>query len=122
MEYNLDKEEEVIKLKNAMQYQNDEDVKVIDTNAKTEDDLQPNYLGKYIAQCNICGQLIYRDTMDLTEIEACPYCGFDDCFVLIGQVKPITQSTFIDDLKQDGDAKQFDKSELVYGEAVPTEE
>lgn len=122
MEYNVGNKEEVIKLNNAMQYKLNPEVEVADLDAENICDLKPSYIGKYIVECDVCKQHIYHDTMDLTDIEACPYCGFGDCFILVGQVAPIQMKSYVDDLKQDEEAKEFSKADLVYGEAVPTEE
>lgn len=118
MEYNIDNKNDVIDLKNAMQYQNDSDVIVIDTEAQSKEDLKKSYVGKYIAQCDICDQLLYTDDRDLSTIEACPYCGFNDCFYLIGVVTAIPTEQFVQEYKEDQEDKDLSKTDLVYGEAV----
>ena len=84
MEYKTNNDKDMIKLNNAMEFKNNPEVEVIDMDAENILDIKPSYIGKYIVECNICKQHIYHDTMDLTDIEACPYCGFGECFILIG--------------------------------------
>lgn len=122
MEYNTENATDIIKLNNAMAFKNNPTVEVSDLDTENILDLKPSYVGKYIVECQICKQHIYNDDLDVTKIEACPYCGFTDCFVVIGQVAPVTKDQFVDDLKDDEDEKQFTTADLVYGEAVPTEE
>ena len=118
MEYKIDNKSEIIDLKNAIQFQADDDVNVVDLEAEKVEDLKKSYVGKYIAQCDICDQLIYVEDKDLTQIEACPYCGFNHCFYLIGKVEAVPMEDFAADLKEDEENKLYTKSELVYGEAV----
>jgi len=121
MEYNMDNKVEVTKLNNAMQFQNNPEIEVADLDAENILDIKPSYVGKYIVECQVCKQHIYHDTLDITDIEACPYCGFGECFIVVGQVAPVPVSTMVDELKKDEEEKQFTKSELVYGDAIPTE-
>ena len=117
MDYKVDNDNDLIDLKNAMQFQNDDTVNVVDLDAENICDIKDSYIGKYIAQCDVCNQLVYLDDRNLDKIEACPYCGFNHCFYLIGQVTSIPMETFVDDLKDEED-QLYSKSELVYGEAV----
>ncbi len=117
----MDNETEVVKLNNAMAFQNNPEVEVADLDAENLLDIKPSYIGKYIVECEVCKQHIYHDTLDITDIEACPYCGFSECFIVIGQVAPITTKTFVDELKQDEEEKKFSTADLVYGDAIPTE-
>lgn len=121
MTYNVDNKNNLVDLKNAIQFQNTEDVNVIDLEAENICDIKDSYVGKYIAQCDICNQLIYVEDKDLEKIEACPYCGFDHCFYLIGQVAAITPNEYEETLKAEDESKLYDKSQLVYGEAADNE-
>lgn len=108
--YDLGRDEDMLKLNNARQYQVDR-VNVIDPNAEDVDALELSYIGKYIVRCDICGQLLYSDDRDLTKIEECPYCGFSECFALVGQVVEVPIET-------DNVQKTPDDNELrdqVYG-------
>lgn len=121
MKYEIDNgDEAVIDLKNAIQYKNNPDIPVIDMGAKTADELKDSYVGKYIVKCDICDQLLYSDDKDLTKIKACPYCGFDDCFYIVGIVQAVPEEEFVDEYKEDQDG--LTKTELVYGEATNEEE
>lgn len=72
-------------------------IEVIDTEAETEEDLQPQYDGKAILKCCVCGQLIYKDPeevnidQDLNRAnveEECPHCQLSGGFEVVGQVAP----------------------------------
>lgn len=118
MKYEIDNKDNLVNLRNAIQFQADDEVNVVDLDAENICELKDSYIGKYIAQCDICKQLVYLDDKDLDKIETCPYCGFNHCFYLIGQVSAIPMETFVDDLKDEEDEKLYSKSELVYGEAA----
>ena len=118
MEYSVNNKNDMTDLKNAIQVEADDEVNIVDMDAENISDLKDSYVGKYIAQCDICKQLIYVEDRDLTKIEACPYCGFNHCFYLIGQVTAVPVETFVDDLKDEQDEKIYSKAELVYGKAV----
>lgn len=121
MKYEIENgDEAVIDLKNAIQYKNNPDISVIDMEAKTVDDLKDSYVGKYIVKCDICDQLLYSDDKDLTQIKACPYCGFDDCFYIVGIVQAVPEEEFVDEYKEEQDG--LDKTELIYGEATNEEQ
>ena len=71
---------------------------VVDTNAKSIDDLKTSYVGKVILQCPTCKTLIYKDKEDITQDEAsklynvgeqCPNCKIDTGWLLSGQVAPL---------------------------------
>ena len=118
MDYELNNNNgEIVDLKNAIDYKNDPDVIVFDTNAKKRDDLKKSYVGKYIVQCDICDQLLYSDDKDLTTIKECPYCGFDDCFYVVGIVQAVPTEEFVDEYHTD-DITPEEKTDLVYGEAT----
>jgi len=121
MTYDVDNKNNIVDLKNAIQFQSDDTVNVVDLEADSLADIKKDYVGKYIAQCDICGQLVYIEDKDLEKIETCPYCGFDHCFYLIGQVVAIPQEVYVDDMKDKEDETLYDVKELVYGKAANNE-
>lgn len=91
--------EGVFKLDRFMHYDDiaPDVIEVIDTEAETEKDLQPQYDGKAILRCCVCGQLIYKDPeevivdQDLNRAnveEECPHCQLPGGFDVVGQVAP----------------------------------
>lgn len=74
--------------------------KIVDLDAKTEDDILPSYVGKYIIQCPQCMTLFYKNEEDIVEAEdnpgtvniseVCQHCGNDSGYSLIGKVDGIT--------------------------------
>lgn len=118
MTYDVDNKDNIINLKNAMQFQSDDTVNVIDLQADDITEIKKDYVGKYIAQCDICNQLVYIDDKDLEKIETCPYCGFNHCFYLIGQVVAVPQEVYVDEMKDKSDDNIYDVKELVYGKAA----
>lgn len=80
-------------------FQQDDDladeVKVIDPEAETEEDLQDSYVGKVILDCCVCHSKLYKDKEEvevneeenLANVgEECPYCYTPDGFKVIGEV------------------------------------
>lgn len=118
MTYDIDNKDNIINLKNAMQFQSDDTVNVIDLQADDITEIKKDYVGKYIAQCDICNQLVYIDDKDLEKIETCPYCGFNHCFYLIGQVVAVPQEVYVGEMKDKSDDNIYDVKELVYGKAA----
>lgn len=79
--------------------ENDDDmdvVKVIDSNAKYEDELKDSYIGKVIIDCNVCGSHIFQDKENINVNEdgcvncddECPYCGETSGFTIVGEIQP----------------------------------
>ena len=72
---------------------------IIDTNAETCDDLQDNYIGKIIVECDCCHTRLYKDPEDLVlgnsedgvELfnleEECPVCHTNSGFRVIGKIE-----------------------------------
>lgn len=84
---------------------------IIDPLAETEEDLEKDYLGKAILQCEICQSMIYKnpdevvidEELGLANVdEACPFCQSEDGFKVIGQ---------IEEFCDDEDCKHKDKEE-----------
>ena len=74
----------------------DEEI-IIDPLAETEEELEKDYIGKAILQCEICQSMIYKDPADVVideeaELanvdEICPFCQSQDGFKVIGEIKP----------------------------------
>lgn len=81
----------------AIEYQ-----KIIDPLARTEDELEGNYLGKKILQCCVCHSLLYKDEEDIrfnedetlaNEGEECPTCFSTEGFKVVGEVTPLKDDT-----------------------------
>lgn len=81
------------------EFQNNDDledeIKVIDPDAETEEDLQDSYVGKVILDCAVCHSKLYKDKEeveldeegDMANVgEECPYCYTSDGFKVIGEV------------------------------------
>lgn len=107
-------------------------VHIIDVDAKSEDDLDPNYAGKAILRCCVCEQLIYKDPKDVhidedlqraNVDEDCPHCGCVGGYEVVGQVAP-----YIDmektDVTVDGDKVEIKETstEAEKDPVVPAEE
>lgn len=76
--------------------------KIIDPLARTEDELEGNYLGKKILQCCVCHSLLYKDEKDIrfneeetlaNEGEECPMCFSTEGFKVVGEVSPLKDDT-----------------------------
>jgi hypothetical protein len=76
--------------------------KIVDLDAKSEDDLLASYEGKVIIQCPQCLTLFYKNEEDIEadetnpEVvninEACQHCGNTSGYALIGKVAPINDT------------------------------
>lgn len=69
---------------------------IIDPLAETEEELEKDYIGKAILQCEICQSMIYKnpDEVIIDEEsglanmdEVCPFCQSQDGFKVIGEIK-----------------------------------
>lgn len=91
----VDREEEIAAAKLA------KIEKIVDLDAKTVDELEPSYVGKYIIQCPQCMTLFYKNQEDLVHDEAdetlvnvgeaCQHCGNDSGYTLIGKVDAVDE-------------------------------
>ncbi len=73
----------------------EDEIKVIDVDAETEDDLQDSYVGKVILDCCVCHSKLYKDKAEI-ELnddetfanvgEECPFCYTSDGFKVVGEV------------------------------------
>lgn len=69
---------------------------IIDPLAETKDELEKDYVGKAILQCEICKSMIYKNPDEVVideetglanTDEACPFCQSEDGFKVIGEIK-----------------------------------
>ena len=73
--------------------------RVIDTEAKNEEELKSSYVGKVIIDCNQCHSKVYKDKEDIVidgdevnKEEECPYCFATEGFKVVGEVAPYTET------------------------------
>ncbi len=101
---------------------------IIDPLAETEEDLEKDYLGKAILQCEICQSMIYKnpdevvidEEVGLANIdEACPFCQSEDGFKVIGQIEEFCDD---EECEHKDDVDKEDKGEEEEVEIKETEE
>lgn len=79
----------------------DDVVKVIDTEAEFEDEVQDSYIGKVITNCNVCHSHIFENKDEIVIDEdglvnaekPCPYCGEQAGFTIVGEITPYVKET-----------------------------
>lgn len=101
---------------------------IIDVEAETCDDLQDNYIGKVIIECDCCHTRLYKDQEDLilgssedgVELfnvdEECPVCHTTSGYRVIGKIEQ-----YSDDAHKEEDAEQEEtltESEVVTGKDI----
>ena len=105
----------------------DDTVSVIDTDAKTPEELEDSYIGKVILDCCVCHSKLYKDKEDviidedgdLANVdEECPFCYCVDGFKIVGEVKPFDK----DDSDEDDEEEDEDKGNKDEVEVEETEE
>lgn len=73
---------------------------VFDTAAENEDELQDNYVGKVIIECECCHSKFYKEPDDViideeTELanvdEECPFCNATMGYTIIGKIEPFDE-------------------------------
>ena len=104
--------------------------KIVDLDAKTVDDLQPSYVGKFIIQCPQCLTLFYKNSEDIVHDEnggefvninePCQHCGNDTGYTLIGKVDEATEDEFNEE--QPAEETPEDVEEPTEEETTPEEE
>lgn len=91
-----------------------DEVRVIDPDAETEDELLDSYVGKVILDCEVCHSKLYKDAADVELNEdgtlanvsmECPYCYSTDGYKILGQVaeyseEPAAEETNSDDAEE----------------------
>lgn len=80
-----------------LQDENTDLTPVIDSDAQTQDELDKTYINQVILECPICHSNIFKKVEDViltsdpnslaNPEEACPFCGEDGGFLIVGQVK-----------------------------------
>lgn len=107
----------------------DETLDIIDDTVDTYEELQPNYLGKVILDCNVCHSLVYKDKADVTVDEEtdsanvsdeCPYCMSTDGFKIVGEVAPYSDGEV--EVEIDGEPVEVEETEEVEVEDDDLEE
>lgn len=79
----------------------DDVVKVIDTEAEFEDEVQDSYIGKVITNCNVCHSHIFENKDEIVIDEdglvnpekQCPYCGEAAGFTIVGEIVSYVNET-----------------------------
>lgn len=105
--------------------------KIVDLDAETPEDVQPSYAGKHIVQCPQCMTLFYRNPEDLVKSEdnpdmvnvgeACPNCGNEDGYTVIGKVAEVTPEEAENFEDEEAPAEEAPVEETPV-EETPTEE
>ena len=97
----------------------EDEIQIIDDNAEDFDELQKDYIGNVILDCNVCHSKIYKDEADITIDEEsenanvgeqCPYCYSEDGFKVIGRIVPMNKEGSEDSAGLNESTKVFDKS------------
>ena len=80
---------------------NTEELTILDAEAETVDDLETNYIGKVILDCNVCHTKCYEDKENVVIDEEtqcanvdqeCAYCHCMDGFKVVGQVAEYSET------------------------------
>lgn len=101
----------------------EDEIEVIDAEADTTDDLANSYVGKVIVDCNVCHSHIFKDREDIdiddsglvNGEDACPYCGEQEGFVIIGQIEAFDEN-------ESDEIPEGDEVTEPVGEEMPEEE
>ena len=95
---------------------------IIDVEAETCDDLQDNYIGKVIIECDCCHTRLYKDQEDLilgssedgVELfnvdEECPVCHTTSGYRVIGKIEQYSDDAHVEE-HDDDDPKEAEKPE-----------
>ena len=100
---------------------------IIDVEAETCDDLQDNYIGKVIIECDCCHTRLYKDQEDLilgssedgVELfnvdEECPVCHTTSGYRVIGKIEQYSDDAHKEDEEEhdDDEPKELEKPEEV---------
>lgn len=99
--------------------------KIVDLDAKTEEDIQPSYVGKVIIQCPQCMTLFYKKPEDIERSdendefvnigEECQHCGNTSGYAVIGKVAA-------EDIAEEEPVEETAEEEVEVEEEVPQEE
>lgn len=105
------------KLDSTMEDDVADTIDVIDAEANTEDDVKDSYIGKVIINCNVCHSHIFSNKEDINiddsgivnGEEACPYCGEQEGFTIVGKIERFEVES--DDNCEDDDEEISDVSD-----------
>ena len=95
---------------------------IIDPLAETEEELEKDYIGKAILQCEICQSMIYKNPDEviideeagLANIdEACPFCQSQDGFKVIGEIKEFCDDEECEKHPDDCDCEECEENQYV---------
>ena len=126
-DFNLNRHDEIEEAEDFLDADVEDDaLSIIDTEAETEEELQDNYIGDVILECEVCHSMIYKkpeevdideETQTVNTQEECPYCMSMDGFKVIGQVSPYRESEFDvtvdgEDIDADGDIDEIEEVEI----------
>ena len=117
------------KLSDFLNEPEQEVVKVIDPEASTQDELQDSYIGKVIINCDICHSHVFQNKEDIeidengiVNIEMqCPYCGEQEGFTIIGEIKPYEAETEPQEPKVTVDGEEVPVQDSVESEGESSE-
>lgn len=114
------------------------EVKVIDIDAETEDDIKNTYVGKILLQCPVCKSIRYADIDGLTfsaeddeepienrlvnRDEECPYCATTNGFAIMGKVAPYEEPGMKVDYTVEEEATEEEPAEEEVEEETAEEE
>lgn len=92
---------------------NTEELTILDAEAETVDDLETNYIGKVILDCNVCHTKCYEDKENVVIDEEtqcanvdqeCAYCHCMDGFKVVGQVAEYSDTPATEEPIEDSEA------------------
>ena len=98
-----------------------DEIKVMDPEAETEEELADSYVGKVILDCCVCHSKLYKDAAEVTlndegtlanVDEECPYCYSTDGFKVVGQVAAYSEKESDDEDEEESmeDSEEIEES------------
>lgn len=104
---------------------------IIDVNADEESELQDNYIGKVILECECCHSRIYKDEADvvideesgLANVdEQCPVCNNELGYTVIGKIEPFDKDREIEPEEETDEVAELPADDVDVEEVEETEE
>lgn len=104
---------------------------IIDVNADEESELQDNYIGKVILECECCHSRIYKDEADviideesgLANVdEQCPVCNNELGYTVIGKIEPFDKDREIEPEEETDEVTELPADDVDVEEVEETEE
>lgn len=104
---------------------------IIDVNADEESELQDNYIGKVILECECCHSRIYKDEADvvideesgLANVdEQCPVCNNELGYTVIGKIEPFDKDREIEPEEKTDEVAELPADDVDVEEVEETEE